>query len=245
MGNDQWFIAHVSGGQDTDVDDDGVIDVVSTPLRGSFRMLIPRSDLESGYKIVVNPRSGIISEIMFAKNATITQELLDNAARQSGAEDQNNDGIVNYRDTYSIRMKDVTGVSKIIPATSGYIASIHSGNPTQKTNALSNISRTENHIVARIIPSANTSDHTPSLELTASSPGASILYTLDLSSPMIGASGTTVGASKLVIPFQNRKIYYREYSVIGGQVVLGKVVGFDLTSDWTELAQTSVPSNPA
>ena len=140
---------------------------------------------------------------------------MDLAARQSGAEDQNNDGIINYKDTYSIRMKDVTGISKIVPAASGYINSIHTGDSTQKTNALSNISRTENYIIARIVPSSNENDHTPSLELTASSPGASILYTFDLSSPNIGASGTIIGASKIVIPFQNRKIYYREYSTIG------------------------------
>jgi hypothetical protein len=243
MGNDQWAMVVVSGWSDTDVDDDGVTDAVATPVRWSFRMLVPRSALESGERIVVNPRSWIISELLIAKNTTITTELLNTLARQSGAEDQNNDGVVNYKDTYSIRMKDVTGVSKIMPMTSGYIASIHSGDATMKATALSNIVRTENHIIARIVPSQNTLDHTPSLELTTSSPGAQILYTLDLSSPIPGGATTRSTTNKLVVPFQNAKLYYREYSSINGQMVLGKVVGFDLTSDWTELAQSSVSAN--
>lgn len=31
--------------------------------------------------------------------------------------------------------------------------------------------------------------------------------------------------------------------MMGGQMVLGKVVGFDLSSDWTELAQSSISAN--
>ncbi len=56
----------------------------------------------------MNPRSGMISELLLEKRVTPTLEALDTAARQSGAEDQNNDGVVNYKDTYSVRMKDVT-----------------------------------------------------------------------------------------------------------------------------------------
>ncbi len=108
MGSDQWILVKVSGGQDTDKDDDGIPDALPTQILGSFSMLVPRSALESGEKIVVNPRSGMISELLLEKRVTPTLEALDTAARQSGAEDQNNDGVVNYRDTYSIRMKDVT-----------------------------------------------------------------------------------------------------------------------------------------
>ena len=39
-------MVHVSGGQDTDVNDDGFEDIPHTPLYGSFRMLIPRVALE-------------------------------------------------------------------------------------------------------------------------------------------------------------------------------------------------------
>ena len=78
----------------------------------------------------------------------------------------------------------------MVPATSGYIASIHSGNTTNKTAALSNVMRTENHIIARIIPASDTNDHTPSLELTTNTPGATILYTFDFSSPVPGGATT-------------------------------------------------------
>lgn len=77
MGSDQWLLVNVSGGRDTDVDDDGVTDAVPTPLLGSFRMLVPRSTLELGGKIVVNPRSGMISELLLAKKTAITLESLD------------------------------------------------------------------------------------------------------------------------------------------------------------------------
>lgn len=102
----------------------------------------------------------------------------------------------------------------MVPATSGYIASIHSGNTTYKTAALSNVMRTENHIIARIIPASDTNDHTPSLELTTTTPGATILYTFDFSSPVPGGATTHSTPSKITVPFQNAKIYYREYTNI-------------------------------
>lgn len=105
-------------------------------------------------------------------------------------------------------------MSKIVPATSGYITSIHSGNTTNKTAALTNVMRTENHIIARIIPSKDPNDHAPLLELTTSTLGATILYTLDLSSPVPGGATTQSGSSGLLVPFQNAKIYYREYTTI-------------------------------
>ncbi len=47
MGSDQWILVKVSGGQDTDKDDDGIPDVIPTQILGSFSMLVPRSALES------------------------------------------------------------------------------------------------------------------------------------------------------------------------------------------------------
>ena len=242
IGNDQWIVVHVSGGQDTDVNDDGVEDIPHTPLYGSFRMLIPRVALEKWEKIIVNPRAGIVSEMILSRNITnITIDWLDQIARQSGAIDQNNDGLVDYRDLYSIRMKDVSGVSKVVPAISGYIDAIHNGK--QKTTSLENVYKTENHIIKKIVSSPNTTDHTPALELSSSNPNWRIYYTLDLSSPVPGGAGTYMATGKVVIPFQNAKLYYREEIALDGKTILWKVAWFDLTSDWTELSAESVPYN--
>ena len=65
-------------------------------------------------------------------------------------------------------MKDVSGVSKVVPAISGYIDAIHNGK--QKTTSLENVYKTENHIIKKIVSSPNTTDHTPALELSSSNP---------------------------------------------------------------------------
>jgi hypothetical protein len=46
MGNASYIIVNVSGGQDTDADDDGMRDMTPTPIVGSFRMIVLRSSLE-------------------------------------------------------------------------------------------------------------------------------------------------------------------------------------------------------
>ena len=85
---------------------------------------------------------------------------------------------------HAVPMSQVTGVSKTVPAVSGFIDSIHSGDESAKTRALSNIAKTENYILLSIVPANNSSDHTPSLRLQTISSSATILYTLDGSSPI-------------------------------------------------------------
>jgi replication fork clamp-binding protein CrfC len=244
MWSEQWLVAHVSGWVDTDANDDGIIDLTPTSINGSFRMLIPRSSLENWQKIIVNPRAWAVSESILSRTSpVITDENLDHIARETGADDQNNDGIVNYRDLTSIQMKNVTGISQIVPSVSGYIASIHSWNQANKLASLSNIARTENHIVASIIPNPNQADHTPALKLTTVSSWSTILYTLDGSSPVQGWSGTRIANSWIVIPFQNAKLLYREQYNLNGSTVYGKVEQFNLNADWTELSQRKIAYN--
>ena len=135
---------------------------------------------------MVNPRAGAVSETLLGRsNPSITLASLDHIARETGADDQNNDGVINYRDLMSIQMKSVTGVSGIVPAVSGYIASVHSGDTSAKQRALKNIAKTENHILLSIVPHSNPGDHTPMVKLESIS-GGNILYTLDGSSPIPG-----------------------------------------------------------
>ncbi len=42
---------------------------------------------------------------------------------------------------------------------------------------------------------------------------------------------------------QDAKLYFREQFTLNGETVLGKVAGFDLMTDWTELSQTAVKYN--
>lgn len=83
-------------------------------------------------------------------------------------------------------MKNVTGVSGVVPAVSGYIASIHANDLPRKATALKNIAKTENHLLASIVANPITTEHTPALHLESIS-GGTILYTLDGSSPVPGA----------------------------------------------------------
>ncbi len=108
----------------------------------------------------------MVSDILLGRtNPTITQAALDNISRQTGAEDQNNDGVVDYADVYGIQMKDTVGVSKVVPAVSGYIASVHAGDESKKRTALKNIAKTENHLLLTIIPNPDSNNHTPALKI--------------------------------------------------------------------------------
>jgi hypothetical protein len=249
MGTASYIIARSSGGQDTDADDDGVRDAVPTPVSGSFQMIIPRSTLEratptgQSYQMVMNPVAWAISETILARtNAIVSQEALDHIAREVGISDTDNNGVINYADITSIQMKNITGVSSIVPAVSGYIRAIHTNDPTKKTTALRNIAKTENHLLASIVANPTNTDHTPALHLQSIS-GGTILYTLDGSSPIAGASGTQSSVGTLTIPMRDATLYYREQFVLNGTTVLGKVKRFDLKADWTTLAQESVPYN--
>jgi hypothetical protein len=251
MGTASYIIARASGGQDIDADDDGVRDSVPTPVLGSFQVIIPRSTLErvtptgQTYQMVMNPVAGAISETILARsNAAITLGALDHIAREVGISDTDNNGVINYADVIGIQMKNISGVSSIVPAVSGYIRAIHTGDQTKKIITLKNIAKTENHLLASIVANPTTTDHTPALRLDSVS-GGTILYTLDGSSPIPGASGTRSTVGTVTIPMQATTLYYREQFMLDGSVVLGKVKRFDLRSDWTTLAQEAAPYNQA
>ena len=62
-------------------------------------------------------------------------------------------------------MKNTTGVSRVVPAVSGYIGSIHSGDDSKKHTALKNVAKTENHLLITIITNPDTNNHTPALKI--------------------------------------------------------------------------------
>lgn len=244
IGNDLWVLAFVYGWQDTDADDDGIADVSPTGVNGSFFVYIPREQIEQGRKIIIGPRAGAITEsILGRSNAVFSKEILNNIARETGAKDTNGDGVTDYTtDVLETQMKNIPDddVSGIVPAVSGYIRSVHTGDSTQKQSALEKIAKTENHIIATIIADPGWS-HLPALKLKSIS--GDILYTLDLSSPLPNNSSTKIASGEVTLPFWGGKLYYRERYTLGGKTILGKVRGFDLTTDWTELSETGISYN--
>lgn len=177
--------------------------------------------------------------LLSRKNPIISDVILDTLARETGAEDTNDNGKVEYRDIYSIAMKNVTDVSGVIPAVSGYIASVHSGDTTRKQTALRNIAKFENHLVLDITPNTlDTSSIDPVLQIQSISPDATIYYTLDGSSPRPGGATTFSAVGTANIPLQSNRVAYREEYELGGIKILGKVATFDLLYDWIELSQS-------
>lgn len=89
-----------------------------------------------------------------------------------GASDSDNNGVVNYRDILFTSMKNVSDFSRVIPLSSGYISSVHSGDTQAKVQSLINISLTENHLSTTILPDQkNPNSHNPALEIKTTANG--------------------------------------------------------------------------
>lgn len=75
----------------------------------------------------------------------------------------------------------------------------------------------QNHTIITIV--AHPTNHDPLLKIETIGTG-SILYTLDGSSPLPGAPNTIVAQSGVVIPLQDKRIYYRESIQNGTEIQL-------------------------
>jgi hypothetical protein len=100
--SDTLYILAISGGNDIDANDDGVIDDSPTPVMGTFHAVMSDEQIREG-----NWNVNAISEIAYqqvqylldsAADQTQVQEALSQAARQLLNDDINNDNAVNYRD---------------------------------------------------------------------------------------------------------------------------------------------------
>ena len=180
----------------------------------------------------------MISEIALMSGSPITTSLLDNAAKNSGVQDINQDGGVSYNDLLSQQMKDAQGISAIVPFTSGYIDSVHSGDQQAKSESLLWNAQRENTIESSIgVNFENTKNYDPVLLLRSSHVQGVILYTLDGSMPSPENSSTRRSSGEVRISMQDSNILYRESYTISGQSVLSSIESFDLSSDFVTLAQ--------
>ena len=180
----------------------------------------------------------MVSEIVLMGGSPITTSLLDTAAKNSGIQDINQDGKLNYPDLISEQMKDAQGISAIVPFASGYIESVHSGDQQAKTESLLWNAQRENTIESSIgVNFENTKNYDPVLLLRSTHSQGIILYTLDGSVPSLENPSTRRSSGDLRISMQDGNLLYRESYSLSGQSVLSSVESFDLSSDFITLAQ--------
>lgn len=102
LGSTEWIIVRASFSYELDRDNNGVIDSSWTPLNTSMSMLIHRSTLERGEKIIFSPKAALLSDLIRSRaGSSISKEALDSIARVTISEDGNSDGIIDYRDIVS------------------------------------------------------------------------------------------------------------------------------------------------
>jgi hypothetical protein len=100
--DDSFYLYAVSGGEDWDIEDDGVIDASSTTNTGTLRLLAKGSDLKNNSGQI---RVTVLSEIIYASVSTLLkndisllEEHLAVTAKSFLTSDINEDGVINYAD---------------------------------------------------------------------------------------------------------------------------------------------------
>ncbi len=129
----EWILVTATGGADIDANDDCVVDAVPTLNTGTIHAIAKASDWLNG-SCSVNVITDMIYRGVSASldlpsaSSSAIQAALD-AATSNWITDINNDGLTDYRDSFSfnpVNHKSRTKVNWTL-ISSGYIASIHSG----------------------------------------------------------------------------------------------------------------------
>ena len=99
--DDTFYLYEVSGGEDYDVNDDGIIDTTPTPNKGTFHLLVLGSHVKAIKKATIT----VVSEIMYQKllaslslEKSDIQIKMENLAKEMIKEDINSDGFVGIED---------------------------------------------------------------------------------------------------------------------------------------------------
>ncbi len=127
---DEWLLVSVSGGEDIDADDDGVLDSSFTANHGTIYLLAKKEDLITGAN--VNAISDIIvREIMYTNDlSTMTAAEITSGISSIAGEwiaDINGDGAITYSDVSQFNPLAHKTKSKILwdVLTEQYISAVH------------------------------------------------------------------------------------------------------------------------
>jgi hypothetical protein len=171
LGNIEWVLLIAEFQYEVDADGNGVADPQPWKSLNNSRMnmLVHRSVLERGEKILFNTRATLLSETLLARaGRIISKEALDQMGRESGA--------VDYNDVMSTKRPYASNLSQITPGFVGYMSSVYSGDSVKRATSLKNVAKMENHLILDIVE--NPSNHDPMLRIQSMS-GGTIFYTLD------------------------------------------------------------------
>jgi hypothetical protein len=241
LGITEWIIVRASFSYELDRDNNGVVDASWTSINSGMSMLIHRSVLERGEKIVFSPKAALLSDLVRSRTSTsITKEALDSIARSTITEDGNADGIIDYSDMVSGKTLPINTITSSMPWWRDYMESVYSGDGARRTKAIKTLAKMENHLIRDIV--ANPNNHDPMLRIQSIAWGT-ILYTLDGSTPLPNWTTTLTSSGVLTLPLQPKRVYYREQFAFAWETILGKVKSFDLATDWTELSQDTQAYN--
>lgn len=129
----KYILISATNGLDIDPEDDGDT-TNSSPivLNGTVKGIFKTSTLQNNGNLSINLISTAISEILKDKKE-INDEKISYVAKELGASDINNDGIINNKDIYLYRMSEhETNLEKILREE--FLGAIHNGNNSQIEN---------------------------------------------------------------------------------------------------------------
>ena len=102
--DDSWIVVSISGGEDIDADDDGIIDTNPTPNQGTIRAIAKVSDAKKGLSV------NILSEVVYQQlqnrldvNSSTLQQNLQLLTDTLVKEDINSDGKIDYDDILAFK----------------------------------------------------------------------------------------------------------------------------------------------
>ncbi len=160
--DNNFYIYEVSGGEDKDADDDGVLDAVSTTNNGTIRLASKGSWLKEATDTV---RVTVVSEIQYLQvHATLFNDYanieskLEDSVKGIVSQDMNGDGVVDAKDINAydpVNSKEKLN-SRYKDSLSSTISKIHSNDKSYKGDILS-----------RIITTIDTTDYTNGVTLSS------------------------------------------------------------------------------
>lgn len=172
-----------------------------------------------------------ITESILKSGGNITVDRLNQQARELGATDINNDGVVDYRDLLDHKMMENSPAKD---ASQAFLQTLHSGDTVTQGQILEQAQLQQNLAILNLVPG---DFGRPSVELTKSPAASRIIFTLDGSTPEIGIGMTRDYSVGSKFTAQNSELNYREVFLVNGREVAGENKSFHLQHSAASLAE--------